>query len=75
MYSKTIETMKTTRPIIFPAFALAFLAAGQMALAQVSEVILKPISTPNKVETSIGTLNFLDGAPSAATASTELTLS
>ncbi len=66
--------MKTIRPITFPAFALAFLAAGQMALAQVSEEILKSISTPNKVETSIGTPNFLDGTPSAATASTELLL-
>jgi hypothetical protein len=36
--------------------------------AQVSEDVLKSISTPSKVETSIGTLEFLDGAPLPATA-------
>ena len=34
-----------------------------MALAQVSQEVLDSISTPNEVETSIGTLRFLDGAP------------
>ena len=34
-----------------------------MALAQVSQEVLDSISTPNEVETSIGTLKFLDGAP------------
>ena len=46
---------------------LAGMLIGQSALAEVSEAELKSISTPNKVETSIGTLDFLDGAPSAAT--------
>ena len=47
---------------------LAGMLIGQSALAEVSEAELKSISTPNKVETSIGTLDFLDGAPSASTA-------
>ena len=38
------------------------------ATAEVSKEVLDSISTPDKVETSIGTLKFLDGAPSAATA-------
>jgi hypothetical protein len=38
------------------------------AFAQVSKEVLDSISTPNKVETSIGTLKFLDGAPYPETA-------
>jgi len=44
--------------------ALLALPAG----AQVSEEALRSISTPDKVETSLGTLEFKDGAPSVATA-------
>jgi len=40
----------------------------QVVSAEVSEKELKSIQTPDMVETSIGTLRFLDGAPSAATA-------
>ena len=50
---------------------LAILAALAMAApgsAQVSAETMKSITTPNKVETQIGTLEFKDGAPSAATA-------
>jgi hypothetical protein len=36
--------------------------------AQVSQEVLDSISTPNEVETSIGTLKFLDGAPLPETA-------
>jgi hypothetical protein len=36
--------------------------------AQVSKEVLDSISTPNQVETSIGTLKFLDGAPYPETA-------
>ena len=36
--------------------------------AQVTEDVLNSISTPNKVETSIVTLEFLDGAPLSETA-------
>jgi hypothetical protein len=45
----------------------AVLFAGS-AFAQVSKEVLDSISTPNEVETSIGTLKFLDGAPLPETA-------
>jgi len=41
---------------------------GGVASAEVSKEVLDSISTPNEVETSIGTLRFLDGAPSPETA-------
>jgi len=50
------------------ALLLGCLAVSQSAAAQISEVELKSIMTPEKVETSIGTLDFLDGASSAMTA-------
>jgi hypothetical protein len=40
------------------------------AFAQVSDETMKSISTPNKVESRLGPLEFKDGAPSAATAET-----
>jgi hypothetical protein len=43
------------------------LAAAASARAQISPETLKSLSTPNKVETQIGPLEFKDGAPSAAT--------
>jgi hypothetical protein len=51
--------------------ALALVAAHLLcrpASAQVSQEVLGSISTPDQVETSIGTLSFSDGAPSAETA-------
>jgi len=45
----------------------AVLFAGS-AFAQVGQEVLDSISTPDEVETSIGTLNFLDGAPFPETA-------
>jgi len=53
--------------------ALALIAAHFMCLpanAQVSQEVLESISTPDQVETSIGTLRFLDGAPYPETAET-----
>ena len=48
---------------------LAMVVIGaQVVSAEVSEKELKSIQTPDKVKTSIGTLKFLDGAPSEATA-------
>ena len=41
---------------------LGVLCSTHFALADVSEEVLKSIMTPDKVETSIGTLEFLDGA-------------
>ena len=40
------------------------------ATGQVSEEVLDSISTPDQMETSIGTLKFLDGAPLPQTAAT-----
>jgi hypothetical protein len=47
---------------------LSALLLGQSALADVSQKELNSISTPNTVETSIGTLKFIDGAPLPETA-------
>jgi hypothetical protein len=41
---------------------------GAIASAEVSKAVLESISTPDKVETSIGTLKFFDGAPYPETA-------
>jgi hypothetical protein len=38
------------------------------ATAQISDEVQDSISTPNKVQTSIGELRFLDGAPHPETA-------
>ncbi len=43
-------------------------AMATLSYAQVSPQILNSISTPNKVETRIGTLDFKDGLPSKETA-------
>jgi hypothetical protein len=53
---------------ILLGLALSILMGIGIATAEVSQEVLDSISTPDKVETSIGTLEFLDGAPSAATA-------
>ena len=50
------------------ALALATLLLVLPAQADVSKEVLDSISTPDAVETSIGTLKFLDGAPTAETA-------
>ena len=54
--------MKTTATsIVLTVCAAALIGNG--AVAQVSEEVLKSIHTPNEVETSIGKLKFIDGAP------------
>jgi hypothetical protein len=50
--------------------AVATLSSAQFASAQVSKAELEAISTPNKVETSIGTLEFFDGVPTTKTVAT-----
>ena len=50
------------------AIAIAAVLITGSAHAQVSQEVLDSISTPNTVETSIGTLKFLDGAPYPETA-------
>ncbi len=49
------------------AVACAMLALPHSAAAQPERAIPPQISTPNQVETRLGTLEFKDGAPSAAT--------
>jgi hypothetical protein len=53
---------------VLATLGLALLALP--AAAQVPKETLDSISTPDQVETSLGTLEFEDGAPSAATAQT-----
>jgi hypothetical protein len=50
------------------AFACIMLAVPHIAAAQTATAIPPILVTPDKVETRIGTLEFKDGAPSAATA-------
>ena len=52
------------------ASVLAFAVALGPAFAQVSPETLKSISIPDKVDTSIGTLEFFDGVPTDATVAT-----
>ncbi len=59
----SFATMKS----ILLSLALTVLTVAT-ASAQVSQEVLDSISTPNEVETSIGTLKFLDGAPLPETA-------
>jgi hypothetical protein len=49
--------------------AVAAIAAMECAVAQTGAAIPPSLITPDKVETSVGTLTFRDGAPSAETAS------
>ncbi|QPM66871.1 hypothetical protein [Atribacter laminatus] len=55
--------------IAFVVFIMTIIIClGTIASAEVRQEVLDSISTPNRVETSIGTLEFLDGAPSQETA-------
>ncbi len=61
--------MKRTWNTTVLPIAVALLFAGSASvLAQVSQETLESLSTPDKVETSIGTLQFKDGAASVETA-------
>ncbi len=60
--------MKTKQNITAALSTVAAIATLTSASAQVSKDVLDSISTPDKVETSIGTLEFFDGAPSPETA-------
>jgi hypothetical protein len=57
------------QPIGLPAaaFVCTVLALPHMAAAQTAAAIPPAITTPDKIETQIGPLEFRDGAPSAAT--------
>ncbi|MBB4167458.1 DUF1254 domain-containing protein [Rhizobium sp. BK538] len=56
------------RTVSLLAVALAMSALGTLAFAQNAFEVPKAITTPDKVETRIGTLDFKDGAPTAETA-------
>ena len=60
---KLLNKTKTSTLTLLCTFLL-----GQPLVADVSKEELASISTPNKVETSIGTLKFIDGAPLPETA-------
>ncbi|MHC5180329.1 MAG: DUF1254 domain-containing protein [Planctomycetota bacterium] len=61
--------MKTKQmSIMILTVAMAIVLFAGSAFAEVSEETLESIMTPDAVETSIGTLNFLDGAPFPETA-------
>jgi hypothetical protein len=59
--------MKTTKLVTGLSVA-ALSAVPGIVSAEVSQEVIDSISTPNEVETSIGTLKFLDGAPLPETA-------
>jgi hypothetical protein len=58
--------MKTILSLIVSA--IVGLGTAGTVSAEVSKAVLDSISTPNEVETSMGTLKFLDGAPLPETA-------
>ncbi len=60
--------MKTKQKITTAMATLMAIATLTSASAQVSQKVLDSISTPDKVKTSIGTLDFFDGTPSPGTA-------
>jgi len=62
---KFIHTASTLATII----TAANFACGNEVVAQTVSTIPQAITTPDKVDTRLGTLNFKDGAPSAETAS------
>ncbi|MHC4882833.1 MAG: DUF1254 domain-containing protein [Planctomycetota bacterium] len=57
-----------TKQIFNLAVAMAAVLFAGSAFAEVSQEVLDSIMTPDTVETSIGTLKFLDGAPYPETA-------
>ncbi|MEE9183539.1 MAG: DUF1254 domain-containing protein, partial [Acidimicrobiia bacterium] len=61
--------MKTSTATVILTSALV-LSVGQFADAQVSPEELQSISTPDKVETSLGELTFFDGIPTDETVQT-----
>jgi hypothetical protein len=54
MQTKTLYSLAVTATVV---------ALAPYVYAQVSQQTLETISTPNKVQTSLGTLEFTDGAP------------
>src|SRR5919109_3691443 len=61
------ETMKHLISTLAAVMACAVLAMPGLAGAQVASTIPPALTTPDKVESRLGTLEFKDGAPSQAT--------
>jgi hypothetical protein len=61
------DTMKDVIRYLAPVTVCAMLALPQLAAAQTAPAISPAISTPEKVETRIGSLDFKDGMPSKDT--------
>ena len=61
------ETMKQQLRTLAVVVAFAMPALPGLAAAQASTGIPPAITTPDKVETRLGTLEFKDGAPNKAT--------
>jgi len=59
--------MRTSR-LVTLLVSVMVIGMASDCYAEVSKKELKSIQTPDKVKTSIGTLRFLDGAPTASTA-------
>jgi hypothetical protein len=59
--------MKQLARVFAVAGACAMLALPRLATAQTAPTVPPSITTPDKVESPIGTLDFKDGAPSRAT--------
>jgi hypothetical protein len=67
---KTMAGHPLVKSILWAAVIVLVSLIGSVrtAVAQVSQETLDSLSAPDKIETSIGTLEFKDGAPSADTA-------
>ena len=63
---KKIRKLTTLAIIAF----ISTLLTGQFAAAEVSKEELRSISTPDKVNTSLGELKFFDGVPTDDTVKT-----
>jgi hypothetical protein len=57
----------TMKPMQFVMVSLVIIAAAHPARAQVSKSTLESVSTPDKVQSQIGALEYRDGAPSKDT--------
>jgi hypothetical protein len=62
------ELLKQLFEFVAIVVVITVLALPRMTGAQVSRETLESISTPDKVETDLGTLQFKEGAPTAETA-------
>ena len=67
MIGKGDELLKQLFEFVAIVVVITVLALPRMTGAQVSRETLESISTPDKVETDLGTLQFKDGAPTAET--------